>query len=209
LGSSQTKSDRRRYTMRARAEAAEATRDRIARAAMARFLAQLYDDVTIAAVAADAGVSAQTVLNHFESKEGLFTAAAERFSADMAGARERTRPHDAATAVAALMEQFERSGDGNVRLALLDERIPAVKAALDDGRSFHQQFLAGVFAERLPRAAAERRRALAALHVATDVYTWKLLRRDLGLGRRAAQQVMTEMVEAIASTWTPDDGARR
>jgi len=38
--------------MRARAEAVQATRDRIARAAMARFLAQRYDDVTIAAVAA-------------------------------------------------------------------------------------------------------------------------------------------------------------
>jgi AcrR family transcriptional regulator len=204
------KSSRRPYTMKARAEAVEATRDRIARAAMARFLAQLYDDVTIAAVAADAGVSAQTVLNRFESKEGLFTAAAALFSADLAGDRAQSSPHDAATAVAALMEQFERTGDGNVRLALLDERIPAVKAALDDGRSFHQEFLAGVFAERLPGAPAERRRALAALHAATDVYTWKLLRRDLGLGRRATQQVMTEMVEAIASAWTPDDdGARR
>ena len=204
------KSSRRPYTMKARAEAVEATRDRIARAAMTRFLAQPYDDVTIAAVAADAGVSAQTVLNHFESKEGLFTAAAALFSADRAGDRAEASPHDAATAVAALMEQFERSGDGNVRLALLDERIPAVKAALDDGRSFHQEFLASVFADRLPRAPAERRRSLAALHAATDVYTWKLLRRDLGLGRRATQQVMTEMVEAIASTWTQDDdGARR
>jgi AcrR family transcriptional regulator len=196
--------------MKSRAEAVEATRDRIARAAMTRFLAQLYDDVTIAAVAADSGVSAQTVLNHFESKEGLFTAAAALFSADLAGDRAQSSPHDAPTAVAALMEQFERSGDGNVRLALLDERIPAVKAALDDGRSFHQEFLAAVFADRLPRAPAERHRALAALHAATDVYTWKLLRRDLGLGRRATQQVMTEMVEAIASAWTPDDdGARR
>ena len=195
--------------MRARAEAVEATRDRIARAAMARFLAQLYDDVTIAAVAADAGVSAQTVLNHFECKEGLFTAAAARFSADLAGAREPSRPHAAAGAVASLMDQFEASGDGNVRLALLDERIPAVKAALDDGRSFHQRFLADVFADRLPRPAAERRRALAALHDATDVYTWKLLRRDLGLGRRTAQQVMTESVEAIASAWPTDDGDSR
>jgi AcrR family transcriptional regulator len=203
------KSDRRTYTMRARAEAVEATRDRIARAAMARFLAQLYDDVTIAAVAADAGVSAQTVLNHFESKEGLFTAAAAAFSADLAGAREQARPRDAADAVASLMDQFEATGDGNVRLALLDERIPAVKAALDDGRAFHRQFLADVFADRLPGAPAERRRALAALHAATDVYTWKLLRRDLGLGRDAAQQVMTEMVEAIASAWPTDDGARR
>ena len=202
------KSPRRPYTMRARAEAVEATRDRIARAAMARFLAQPYDDVTIAAVAADAGVSSQTVLNHFESKDGLFTAAAALFSADLAGAREQARPHDARSAVAALMDQFERSGDGNVRLAVLDERIPAVKAALDEGRAFHQEFLAGVFAGRLPRGAAERRRALAALHAATDVYAWKLLRRDLGLGRRATQQVMTEMVEAIASTWTTDDGER-
>ena len=202
------KSDRRTYTMRARAEAVEATRDRIARAAMARFLGQLYDDVTIAAVAADAGVSAQTVLNHFESKEGLFSAAAAIFSADMAGAREQARPRDAAGAVASLMDQFERSGDGNVRLALLDERIPAVKVALDDARAHHQAFLADVFADRLPPEPAERRRALAALHAATDVYTWKLLRRDLGLGRRTAQQVMTEMVEAIASAWPTDDGAR-
>jgi AcrR family transcriptional regulator len=201
------KSDRRTYTMKARAEAVEATRDRIARAAMARFLAQLYDDVTIAAVAADAGVSAQTVLNHFESKEGLFSAAAAVFSADLAGARDEAPARDAAGAVAALMDQFERSGDGNVRLALLDERIPAVKAALDDGRSLHQAYLADVFADRLPRAPAERRRALAALHAANDMYTWKLLRRDLGLGRRTTQQVMTEMVEAIASAWPTDDGA--
>src|SRR5215213_9795271 len=99
---SQMKSSRRPYTMKARAEAVEATRDRIARAAMARFLAQLYDDVTIAAVAADAGVSAQTVLNHFESKEGLFSAAAAVFSADLAGARDEVPARDAAGAVAAL-----------------------------------------------------------------------------------------------------------
>ena len=200
------KSSRRPYTMRARAEAVEATRDRIARAAMARFLAQLYDDVKIADVAADADVSAQTVLNHFESKEGLFTAAAATFSADLAGGREQDPPRDAPAAVASLMDQYERSGDGNVRLAILDERIPAVKAALDEGRGHHQALLAEVFAGELPAAPAERRRALAALHAATDVYTWKLLRRDLGLGRDATQQVMTRMVEAIASAWTTDDG---
>ena len=192
--------------MRARAEAVEATRDRITRAAMARFLAQLYDEVTIAAVAADAGVSAQTVLNHFESKEGLFSAAAASFSAGLAGAREEDPPRDAAGAVASLVAQFELSGDGNVRLAVLDERIPAVKAALEEGRARHQELLARVFGDRLPGGTAERRRALAALHAATDVYTWKLLRRDLGLGRAATQQVMTQMVEAIASAWTTDDG---
>ena len=186
--------------MRARAEAVEATRERIARAAMQRFLAEPYDDVTIASVARDAGVSHQTLLNHFESKDGLFAAAAERFSADLAASREGRATSDPESVVALLMEQFERSGDGNVRLALLDERIEAVRAGLEQGRANHQGWLAEVFEDRLPSDPAERRRTLAALHAATDVYTWKLLRRDLGHGRRATQRIMTDMVRAILDT---------
>jgi AcrR family transcriptional regulator len=186
--------------MRARAEAVEATRERIARAAMQRFLAEPYDDVTIASVARDAGVSHQTLLNHFESKDGLFAAAAERFSADLAASREGRATSDPESVVALLMEQFERSGDGNVRLALLHERIEAVRAGLEQGRANHQVWLAAVFEDRLPSEPAERRRTLAALHAATDVYTWKLLRRDLGHGRRATQRIMTDMVRAILST---------
>lgn len=190
----------RGYTMRARAEAVEATRERIARAAMQRFLAKPYDDVTIASVARDAGVSHQTLLNHFESKDGLFAAAAERFSADLAASREGRATSDPESVVALLMEQFERSGDGNVRLALLHERIEAVRAGLERGRANHQGWLAEVFEDRLPSEPAERRRILAALHAATDVYTWKLLRRDLGHGRRATQRIMTDMVRAILYT---------
>lgn len=186
--------------MRARAEAVEATRERIARAAMQRFLAEPYDDVTIASVARDAGVSHQTLLNHFESKDGLFAAAAERFSADLAASREGRATSDPESVVALLMEQFERSGDGNVRLALLHERIEAVRAGLEQGRANHQRWLAEVFEDRLPSDPAERRRTLAALHAATDVYTWKLLRRDLGHGRRATQRIMTDMVRAILYT---------
>jgi AcrR family transcriptional regulator len=191
------KTQARTYTMRARAEAVEATRERIARAAMQRFLVEPYDDVTIASVAREAGVSHQTLLNHFESKDGLFAAAAERFSADLAASREGRATSDPESVVAVLMEQFERSGDGNVRLALLDERIEAVRVGLEQGRANHQRWLAEVFDNRLPSAPAERRRMLAALHAATDVYTWKLLRRDLGHGRRATQRIMTDMVRAI------------
>jgi AcrR family transcriptional regulator len=190
----------RTYTMRARADAVEATRERIARAAMQRFLAEPYDDVTIASVARDAGVSHQTLLNHFESKDGLFAAAAERFSADLAASREGRATSDPQSVVALLMEQFERSGDGNVRLALLHERIEAVRTGLKQGRANHQVWLAEVFDTRLPSDPAERRRTLAALHAATDVYTWKLLRRDLGHGRRATQRIMTDMVRAILDT---------
>jgi AcrR family transcriptional regulator len=186
--------------MRARADAVDATRERIARAALERFIAEPYDAVTIAGVAQDAGVSHQTVLNHFTSKEGLFTAAAERFGADIIELRGERTGHDAASAVALAVEQYEATGDGNVRLAMLDERIPAVKEALDFGRATHQTWLAEVFADRLPRRAPDRRHMLSQLHAATDVYTWKLLRRDFGLSRRETQNVMTDMVEAILDT---------
>src|SRR5688572_9598341 len=182
----------RTYTMRARAEAVEATRDRIARAAMKRFIAEPYEQVTIASVAADAGVSHQTVLNHFASKEGLFTAAAEHFTADLGARRAAAPPRDTAAAVALLLEEYEESGDGNVRLAALDRRFDAVRAAIEVALAAHQEWLGEVFAARLPSSGGKRRRALAALHAATDVSAWKLLRRDLGLSRAATQQVMTD-----------------
>jgi AcrR family transcriptional regulator len=193
--------------MRARADAVDATRDRIARAALTRFLRDAYDDVTISAVAADAGVSHQTVLNHFESKEGLFLAATDIFSADIADLHARRRPTDPRSAVAVLVERYEETGDGNVRLASVEDRIDAIRVALDSGRAAHQQWLEDVFGDRLPGAAAERRRAIHALYAATDVFSWKLLRRDLGLGRRATQQVITDMVEALVASWPkPEEG---
>jgi AcrR family transcriptional regulator len=193
--------------MRARAEAVEATRDRIARVALAKFLAHHYDDVTIASVAADAGVSHQTVLNHFDSKEGLFLAATDLFSADIAETHERRRPGDPRSAVSLLVERYEETGDGNARLASVEDRIEAVKVALDSGRANHLAWLEDVFGDRLPSAEAERGRALHALYAATDVFSWKLLRRDLGLSRRATQQVITDMVEALIASWPhPEEG---
>ena len=63
------KTKKKPYSMELRAAAAEATRERILSAAADVFLEGWYDDVTIAAIAKRAGVSGQTVINHFGSKE--------------------------------------------------------------------------------------------------------------------------------------------
>ena len=68
------KSATRTYVQSQRASSTQATRERLLTAAEAAFTTAVYDDVTIAAVAKEAGVSHQTLLNHFESKEGLFNA---------------------------------------------------------------------------------------------------------------------------------------
>lgn len=182
--------------MQARADAVEATRARLMQAGLDAFEAHAYDEVTIAAVARAAGVSHQTLLNHFGSKEGLYLALVESVGGRIAQLRATAVAGDVDSIVGALMDQYEEFGDGNARAATLNERMPAVAAMLDEARAYHQRWLAEMFADRLPASGAARREALAALHAATDVFTWRLLRRDLGLSRRATADTITRLLAA-------------
>jgi AcrR family transcriptional regulator len=200
------KSSTATYHMRARAEAVEATRERLLDAGMQSFASRPYEEVTIAGLARDAGVSHQTLLNHFGSKEGLFLAVGEAFSARVAEQRGEATPGDARAVVDAVIRQYEALGDANARVAALNERIPTVAAILERARAYHQEWLAEMFGDRLPAAGAARREALAALHAATDVFTWKLLRRDLGLSRRATAEIMTRLVAGAVPPAPADKG---
>jgi AcrR family transcriptional regulator len=193
--------------MQARADAVDATRARLLQAGIDAFGSRPYDDVTIAAVARAAGVSHQTLLNHFGSKEGLYMAAVEQVGGRIGEIRASAAPGDVGSIIGALMDQYEQFGDGNARAAMLDERSAAVAAMLSDARAYHQRWLAEMFGARLPASGAARRQALAALHAATDVFTWKLLRRDLGLSRRATSDTMTRLVGALLAD-EPADGRR-
>ena len=64
----------RTYRMDTRRAAAEATRERILSTAVDAFLTRWYDEVTLQDVARAAGVSGQTVINHFGGKEPLSAA---------------------------------------------------------------------------------------------------------------------------------------
>ena len=61
----------------------------------------------------------------------------------------------------------------------------------------HQQWIVTMFATRLPATTAARRRAVHALHAATDVYTWKLLRRDLRLSRTETERIIVDLVVGV------------
>ena len=186
----------RPYAMTTRAANAASTRDRIAREAAALFLADDYDDVTLAKIAKAAGVSHQTVLNHFESKEGVVGAAAEIIGTETTDRRKAT-PGDLDGAIAALAAEYERIGDANARWAATADRVPALAPWLARGREHHQTWLAEVFGASLPDDHDARRAVVLQLHVATDVMSWKLLRRDLGLDQSEVEHLMREQVAAI------------
>ncbi|HEY6532230.1 MAG TPA: helix-turn-helix domain-containing protein [Acidimicrobiales bacterium] len=206
--SSESAAGRRPYEMAARADAVSATRQRIAEEAMRLFIAQDYDDVTLAAIATAAGVSHQTVLNHFRNKEGVVRAAAEILGDETVEARNAARPGDVAGAVAALVGEYERFGDANVRWALTADRLASLAPILDEARANHQRWLVEMFDSSLPRSAPARRSVVQQLHVATDVYSWKLLRRDLALDRADTERVLTEMVRAILAAAGADAPSR-
>jgi AcrR family transcriptional regulator len=178
----------RAYSMELRAAAAEATRERILEAAAEAFLEHWYDDVTIAAVAKRAGVSGQTVINHFGGKEQLATAAYYRLGEQIVAKRYAPAAGDIAALVDALADDYETTGDSVVRLLALEEKVPSIQPLLARGRESHREWVETMFGA--PELTPE-------LVVATDVYTWKLLRRDQGLSRDETVASILKIVEAL------------
>jgi AcrR family transcriptional regulator len=192
------KSPRRNtYRMVARAEGMSATRERIVHAALKLAIEQAFEDITLVAIARAAGVSHQTVLNHFESKEKVAAAAAEMLSLQTQAARDKALPNDPVGAIAILVGEYERFGDAGARWAMASARLGSLAPMLDRARAGHQAWLERIFAEHLPKTPAARRRALHALHAATDVYVWKLLRRDLQLARTDTERIMLHLVNGV------------
>ena len=195
----------RSYTMTARADAVATTRERIVAAAQALLIEHAYEDITLAAIAKAAGVSHQTVLNHFESKEGVARAAAAELGRETTTARDAAVPGDVEGVVRILVGEYERFGDANARWAVTSERLGGLAEILDDARANHQAWLARLFDDRLPRTGAARRRAVSGLHAATDVYTWKLLRRDLALPRAETERTICMLVRGVLDQTDPKE----
>ena len=187
--------------MKARARAAEETAQRILEAALTLMKQHAYDHFTLQEVAERAGVSLQTVLRRFGSKEGLVTAVLE---SDLMGIRaqsDRVPPGDVAEAVRVLMARYEEWGDAVMRNLNLEERLPDVRSMLDFGRTVHREWVARTFAPFLPPPDAEPYdRRLALFIAATDVYTWKLLRRDYGLDAADTERAIHDLLDGLIAT---------
>jgi AcrR family transcriptional regulator len=189
---------KRKYRMVARAEAAAATRERILTAAWGHFSAQRYEEVRLADIAADAGVSVQTLHAHFGTKDALFVAAWIETIAPEGARRDMAPVGDVRTAVRLLYDSYELRGDAALYLLAEEERIPAVREMADAGRAWHRAWVGRTFAPLLDGVSgAARERRLVAIVVATDLLVWKLLRREMGLGRTAAERIVIDMVTSM------------
>lgn len=192
-------SRRRAYDMTKRSDAAGGTRQRIAEAALSLFMERDYDDVSLNEIARTAGVSHQTVLNHCESKAGVLLAAGELFSERIRDLEADAVPGDVRSVVHTTCVRYEALGDANARWAAMSTRAPEVAEGLARGRLGFQAWLAEMLGDLMPADddPDERRRVLLGLHAALDVFTWKLLRRDLGLSQRQTEMQLTDLVLGV------------
>lgn len=190
---------KRTYQMDLRADAVAETRGRILQAAYDFLLVEQYDDVTLERVAERAGVSKQTVIRQFGSKDRLAYAVVDWQRPQEEAAR-TVEPGEVAAAVAILVERYERMGDANVRVLELEHRVPAIGYLLKQGRDSHRQWIERVFAPYLPkRGSAAYEHRVMAFYAATEVMTWKLLRRDFGLGRSQTRAVLFDLVSGLVA----------
>ena len=133
----------------------------------------------------------------FGTKDELFVAA-WLWAIGPEGARRDNAPvGDVREAVRLLYDSYELQGDAVLRLLAEEDRIPAVREMADAGRAWHRAWVERTFAPLLTGTkGAARERRLVALVVATDLLVWKLLRREMGLGRATAERIVIEMITA-------------
>lgn len=187
---------KRTYTMTARAEAVAATRQAILDALLDLSVDTLVSEIGLEDVASRAGVSVQTVLRHFGNRAGLMEAGIEHGRRTIAEEREAPRG-DVEHALRVLSDHYERRGR-SVLMMLAQEHTDTHLATITaGGRRMHRQWLTEVFDPFLPRGRTAREESLDLLVVATDVYAWKLLRLDRGLGATATRRRMQRLVGAV------------
>lgn len=190
----------RPYRQTARAAAAAQTRRDILAAAVALWRERALDAITLADIAERAGVTVQTVLRRFGSKDGVVEACIEEGASGIPEARDEAPVGDVAGALDVLLDHYEADGDPTLRTLSLEDRLPAARRIAESGRRHHRAWCARVFGPFLPDPEADGYEAcLDAFVAATDLYLWKLLRRDLGRSADDTRRAVEMLVGALVS----------
>lgn len=182
--------------MGARAETAERTARSIVEAMVGLWRERTVDGITLEHVAERAGVSVRTVIRRFGSRDGVVAAAIEAESARMMAERDRAEVGDVDGALDVLLDHYERDGDAVLRTLALEATVAAARSIAEAGRTAHRLWCARVFAPFLPPQPEPGHDVrLDALVAATDLYLWKLLRRDLGRSPAETRAVIRTLLE--------------
>jgi AcrR family transcriptional regulator len=172
------------------------------RAAEQLFNERSFDDVAIADIARAAGVSQQTVMNHFGSKEKLYlTGLIELVGPEVDRRRNQVRVGDIDSVITIAAEDYEQRGLASIRMLAQGERFEGMRAAIEYGRRAHRDWVAHALGPQLAeREEPERADLLRMLTVCLDVYTWYQLRHMEHRSRAATRADLRRLLTAVLAS---------
>jgi AcrR family transcriptional regulator len=201
MSSESSRSAKRPYRLKARAERQQDTQRRIAAAA-----ASLHEQVgpartTIAEVARRAGVQRPTVYKHFPTERELVAACQNHFLTehpppDPGPALALAEPAERVRAVLEPLYGWYRSTEAMTGNVQRDRRLlPDLDALLADGADRELEALAHELARAFGRQGRARTNTRALTRLALEFSTWQRLAHD-GLSDAAAADLMAQTVRA-------------
>ncbi len=193
-----TDSNQRPYKQVARARARARTRDALLDSANDELFEGDWSKVSLESLSAKAGVTKQTLLRHFGSKDGLLIQAVMRGAAQVRDQRWGAPRGDIAGTVDNLLDHYEEWGERSMRIGAW-QRGPVMLALISKGaRKFHYDWVEYAFGPWLDplygQARARRRAALIAL---CDLQSWWILSHDLELPRSEVHVILVDMIERL------------
>ncbi len=189
---------KRAYRGTVQAEVAALTEQRIIEASIELFDEEWNDQITLDQLAQRAGVTVQTILRRFGSKEHLANVVSqEAFRRAM---QQRSEPPmgDLTMIANGLAAYYEAGGERMLRGLVQEARQPHLHAIIDIARASHREWLERAFAPHLAqRDRDERARLLAQLYTITGVYVWHQIRHECGLSQEETARALYEMLAAL------------
>ena len=161
-------------------------------------LIKRLDEITLDAVATGAGTTRQTVIRLFGGKEKLITAANPLFYTRVTTTRHLPKNASVARIAEVLVADYEDTGDMVIRFLSQESQYPELRPVLETGRAGHRDWVRESFArylERLPASNADK--LIDELVAVTDVYIWKLFRRDLDYDKAKIVDLVDRLIHKV------------
>lgn len=189
----------RKYQMSARADAAGLTAERIVDAMLERLRTTPYERIRLEDIAADAGVTSQTVIRRFGSKPMLMTATVERELGRIVARREAALGASPVQTIRALVDHYEEYGLLILKTYSEAPLVPGLPELVARGRIYHVDWCRRAFADHLAADLDDetRRRRLAQIVAVCDATAWRILRVDGQLSPHFTELSISELLAPL------------
>jgi hypothetical protein len=156
------------------------------------------NDITLDMIAEEANVTKRTILRKFGSKEGLMAESLSYDPAEISAKRGHAKPGDIDDILKTLLSNYENIGDAAIRTINLESELEVARQIGDKGRTLHRNWCKKVFAPFLPDPKSPNFEIqLTSFISVTEIYLWKLMRKDLKLSKKKTISVFKNMLEGI------------